>query len=311
MSKPIKLICGSLLLLLTGCASTADKEKEDLKRELSEVKSEASILKSELSSLKNMAPPVKSAEPLVSTATTGSGTPPSPPNSTSDTTNAKYFGDLADIPGKEMIDDLTKLHVFDDLFASADRDETKALFKPLQAITRGEYITWLYRAYNAIKTPDKQLRFAPQAAQQFRDTPPSHPAYKYIQAISNSGYSIGYKDGTFKPDQPLTREEMMGIKVGLDVGKDIPPYRSQMEAVWKYSDGKSVDERFTGYIEQDRYISGPLGGNTQRAFGKIGTFKPKQPVLRYEAAGTLWQQGQFGNNGGITASDALKRASDN
>ncbi|MDQ5937776.1 MAG: hypothetical protein QG574_5135 [Cyanobacteriota bacterium erpe_2018_sw_21hr_WHONDRS-SW48-000092_B_bin.40] len=75
MSKPIKLICGSLLLLLSGCTSTADKEKEDLKRDLLEVRSETSVLKGELNSLKNMAPPVKSAEKKDDTATTDSGTP--------------------------------------------------------------------------------------------------------------------------------------------------------------------------------------------------------------------------------------------
>ena len=316
MSKSIPLLCSSLLLLLTGCTSTADKEREDLKRELSEAKSEASILKSELNSLKNMAPPIKSAETKAAGATTGSGAPSSNSsdtskgleNRTTESSSAVAFSDLtdiADIPNKEMIDDLSKLHVFDDLAVSSS--DRKAQFKPLQPVTRGEYVTWLYRAYNAIKTPDKQLHLAPQVRQQFSDTAPTHPAYKYVQAISNAGYSIGYKDGTFKPDKPLTREEMMGIKIGLDVGKDIPPYRSQMEAVWKYSDGKSVDERFTGFIEQDYYVSGPLGSNTQRAFGKIGTFKPKQAVLRYEAAGTLWQQGQFGNNGDITATDAIKR----
>lgn len=318
MSKSIPLICSSLLLLLTGCTSTAEKDREDLKRELSEAKSEASILKSELASLKNMAPPIKSTLTKDSATATSSGTSSGTSgdtsngnsngasNGTAESSSTIAFSDIADIPNKEMIDDLSKLHVFDDL-AAASSTNTKALFKPLQPVTRGEYVTWLYRAYNAIKTPDKQLHLAPQVAQQFSDTPPSHPAYKYIQAIANAGYSIGYKDGTFRPDKPLTREEMMGIKVGLDVGKDIPPYRSQMENVWKYSDGKSVDERFTGFIEQDYYVSGPLGSNSQRAFGKIGTFKPKQAVLRYEAAGTLWQQGQFGNNGDITGADALKR----
>lgn len=305
MAKSFKLICGSLLILLTGCSSSADKEKEDLKRELSEVKSEASVLKSELASLKNMAPPPKAPDEKAPVATADSAK--------ISTSAPLQLSDLADIPSKEMIEDLNKLHVFDDLIQATDKPQgtDKSLgdvqFKPLQAITRGEYVTWLYRAFNAIKTPDKQLRFAPQATQQFSDTPASHPAYKYVQAIANAGYSIGYKDGTLRPDKPLSREEMLGIKVGLDIGKDIPPYRSQMEAVWKYSDGKAVDERFTGYIEQDFYISGPLGSNTQRAFGKIGAFKPKQPVLRYEAAGTLWQQGQFGNNGGITAADAVKR----
>ncbi|MBP9094687.1 S-layer homology domain-containing protein [bacterium] len=318
MSKSIRLVCGSLLLLLTGCSSTVDKEREDLKRELSEAKSETSSLKSELASLQNMAPPLKSTGAKDSGATTSSGAisnessntssdkSDSASNGTTESSSTIALSDIADIPNKEMIDDLSKLHVFDDLAAASSSDK-KALFKPLQPTTRGEYVTWLYRAFNAIKTPDKQLHLAPQAAQQFKDTPPSHPAYKYIQAISNAGYSIGYKDGTFRPDKPLTREEMLGIKVGLDVGKDIPPYRSQMEAVWKYSDGKSVDERFTGFIEQDYYVSGPFGSNTQRAFGKIGTFKPKQAVLRYEAAGTLWQQGQFGNNGDITGADALKR----
>lgn len=75
MSKPIKFICGGLLLLLSGCTSTADKEKEDLKRELLEVRSDTSALKGELKSLKNMAPPVKTAEKKEDATTTGSGTP--------------------------------------------------------------------------------------------------------------------------------------------------------------------------------------------------------------------------------------------
>jgi len=86
MSKPIKLICGSLLLLLSGCNSTADKEKEDLKRELLEVRSETSVLKGELNSLKNMAPPVKSAEAKEDAATTGSG---KPANTKKDSTEPK------------------------------------------------------------------------------------------------------------------------------------------------------------------------------------------------------------------------------
>ncbi len=75
MSKPIKLISGCLLLLLSGCTSSADKEKEDLKRDLLEARSETSTLKGELNSLKNMAPPVKPAEKKEDALTTGSGTP--------------------------------------------------------------------------------------------------------------------------------------------------------------------------------------------------------------------------------------------
>lgn len=161
--------------------------------------------------------------------------------------------------------------------------------------------------FNVLESSDKQLRLAPQLEQRYRDTAPSHSKYKYVQALSNAGYSIGYKDGTFRADNPLTREEMLGIKVGIDVGKDLPPWRSQMETVWKFSDSKDVDERFTGYINQDYYVSGPHGSNIHRAFGKIATFRPKQPVTRYEAAATLWQMGQFGDLKNTSAAAVLKQ----
>ena len=64
-----------------------------------------------------------------------------------------------------------------------------------------------------------------------------------------------------------------------------------MAFVWKFSDAKDVDERYSGYIHDDYYISGTNGGNIKRAFGKLGAFKPRQAVLRCEAAGTLWQFG--------------------
>ncbi len=280
---------------LTGCSSAADKEKEDLKRELSDAKAQTSSLQSQLTLMQYSNEQKKKQLE----ASNGAATTFDINTSTSTSTSTVQFTDLADVPDKAMIEQLAQLHVFDDLAPT---------FKPNQPITRGEYITWLYRAYNAIVPKDKQLRLAPQITQQFTDTPASNPAYKYVQALSNAGYSIGYKDGTFKPDKPITREEMIGIKVGLDVGKDLPPYRSQMEYIWKFSDAKNIDERFTGYVHQDYYTSGPNGSNIQRAFGKIGSFKAKQPVLRYEAAGTLWQQGQFGNNGGITAADTKNKS---
>lgn len=84
-----------------------------------------------------------------------------------------------------------------------------------------------------------------------------------------------------------------------------------MEAVWKFSDGKEVAERFTGYVHQDFYVSGPHGSNIQRAFSKIGTFHPKQPVLRGEAAATLWQFGQFGFTQNTSAAGLANRNAGN
>ena len=219
------------------------------------------------------------------------------PTSQTGTSSVKEFTDLADLSTKNMIEDLHQLGVF----GSASQ------FRPDDQLSRAEYAEWLFKAHNALMPAEKQLRLASSEDQKFSDVPPSVPQYKYIQALAAAGYSIGYTDGTFRPDKPLTREEMLGMKVGMDVGKDLDPWRSQMEAVWKFSDAKSVDERFTGYVHQDYYVSGPQGSNIQRAFGKIGSFKPKKSVLRSEAAASLWQFGQFGDRDQTFASAVLKK----
>jgi hypothetical protein len=42
----------------------------------------------------------------------------------------------------------------------------------------------------------------------FTDVPASHPFYKYIEALYNSGITVGCGGGNFCPDNPLTRGEM-------------------------------------------------------------------------------------------------------
>ncbi len=211
------------------------------------------------------------------------------------------FDDLeSDLPTTLFINDLAAMHVFDGMGNE---------FKPYQAISRAEYVAWLVRAHNALEPNQaKKIRFAPQLPQQFVDLPPTNPYYKYVQALANSGYSVGYEDHSFRPNQAITREEMIGMKVGVDMGKSISPDRYMMSYIWKFSDYKEVDNKFTGYLYQDYYVNNPpYGTNIQRAFGKIGSFKPKAPVLRNEAAATLWAFGQNANIFKTTAGHARQR----
>jgi len=211
----------------------------------------------------------------------------SPPEPAEDTTvsssklKSVKFSDLNDeVPHVNKITDLARLGVL---------SKTSGAFKPYKPISRAEFTRWLYKSYNALAQNSTHQRatilMAPQSKPFFSDLNASHRDYKYVQALSNSGYSVGYEDGTFKPDQAITREEMMGIKVALDNGGNVKPARSMMQYVWKFSDGKSVDDRFTGYIYRDYHI----GHNMNRAFGEIKTLKPKSPLMRYEAAAILWK----------------------
>ena len=182
-------------------------------------------------------------------------------------------------PNKEMIIDLKNLGVFDNLGWD---------FNLLEPITRGECMALIYYANNAVRSEENHLRLAPSFDPGFTDIDSSHPAYKYVQALANAGYSIGYPDNTFKPDQPITREELIGIKVPLDIGTQ--EYRDRND--WDFNDYEQIDRKFKSDINyDDDRIQGEKGSNIQRAFGSIKSFKPKQAVWGYEAAATLWQFG--------------------
>jgi|688.fasta_scaffold58962_3 hypothetical protein len=218
---------------------------------------------------------------------------------------ANQFADLQDVETAGEIEDLNKLGVFNKFIVGNE-------FKPYEPITRAEYISWLYTAYNTIRSQSDKIRLAPPNIQaKFSDVPSTNEVYKYIQALANAGYSVGYEDGTFKPDQPITREELIAIKVGLDSGKASQPVGvADLNSTWGFADSKDIDKRYSGYIYSDSFKYNN-GGNPKysrsniiRAFGKLGTFKPKEPVLRHEAAATLWQVDEFGN---ATAELTLKR----
>jgi hypothetical protein len=206
-------------------------------------------------------------------------------------TSPMVFKDIdKSVPTSEMINDLAHLNVF---------ENSGPEFKPYQPVTRGEYVVWLYHAYNKMRPPEKQIRLSPSFKVPYTDITDKHPAYKYVQAMANAGYSVGYEDKTFKPDQPITREEMIGIKHGVDGGG------FYTTTSLPYSDSAKVDKRYVNALYADMIMDdGPKGSNVIRAFGPIKALKPKEPVLRYEAAATLWQTDGYGHN---TASMALGR----
>ena len=274
-------------VLLSGCSKAVDEDKakiQELSNQLATLQQELNTCKAEqqTASTQNQQADDTDAEPVVVVSVD--------------------YTDLEDLPDPKIetwIEQLGSLQIF-----KATGDE----FKPYEPITRGEFITWLFKAYNTMH-PDNQIRFAPQAKPYFSDLTKEHPAYKYAQAFMESGYSVGYVDSTFKPDKPITREEMLGIKVPVDMGAAAPDF------MWGnfgpgYSDNKDLYQTdFVNAIQADfgyrkgYYQGGPEGNNVDRAFGNIKTFKRKEPVLRYQAAASIWQTDTKGKH---TAAIALQ-----
>jgi hypothetical protein len=71
-------------------------------------------------------------------------------------------------------------------------------FKPEQAVTRAEFVTLVNRAFG-IASEEGEAGFA--------DVAPGQWYYESITAAKAAGYISGYPDGTFKPNQNISRQE--------------------------------------------------------------------------------------------------------
>lgn len=113
---------------------------------------------------------------------------------------------------------------------------------------------------------------APKAAVKFNDLPDNYWAKPYIDALSSRGLISGYKDGTYKPDQPVTRAQIANI-----VSRTF-----ELQA-----DQKSIDFTDVGsdYWAKDS-IAEVVKGGFMKGFPN-NTFSPEAPVTRAQALTTL------------------------
>ena len=80
----------------------------------------------------------------------------------------------------------------------------------------------------------------------FEDVPAGHWAYSYINAAANVGWVKGYPDGSFRPDEPISRAEVVTLVNGM-INRSVTlgklkklgvkcPYNDLVETHWGYCD---------------------------------------------------------------------------
>jgi hypothetical protein len=107
----------------------------------------------------------------------------------------------------------------------------------------------------------------------------------------------------FRPDAPLTREQLILWKVPLDTRQALPA--ANLEAVkqtWGFQDAGSIEPKALRAVLAD--FQNAEQSNIRRVFGYTTLFQPKKPVTRAEASAALWYFGTQGE--GISATEALK-----
>lgn len=138
-------------------------------------------------------------------------------------------------------------------------------YRPGQDITRAEAATFLYRISGD--------HHAVAGSSRFDDTASGSPHATAIDWMAENGYSLGYADGTFRPDQEVTRAELASFiyrASGEDHTapedspfRDVSPSSPHFEAIsWLHVQGGA-----DGYTDQ--------------------TFRPGQDISRGETAKML------------------------
>lgn len=137
-------------------------------------------------------------------------------------------------------------------------------FKPDRKLTRAEFVALVNRAFNYTK----------EAAVQFTDVSSEEWYIADIAKAVAAGYINGYPDGTFRPDQIITRQEVAAILTRIlsleETTEDIKKLKDQAEIPF-WSLGSIGAVVSSGYMGE--YVD--------------GTFRPSQPLTRAEAVSAL------------------------
>lgn len=217
------------------------------------------------------------------------------------------FNDIANLgePLRGYVQDLAALG------ALVGNNNQNDQFNPNEVITRREYARWLVAANNKLyaNQPNKQIRLANNTSQVvFKDVPKNDPDFAAIQGLADAGFIPSSLTGDtsaalFRPDAPLTREDLIAWKVALDTRKSLPTASLEnLKETWGFQDAAKISPKAMRSLYAD-YQNGD-NANVGRVFGSTTLFQPKRKVTRAEAAAALWYFGY--QDDGISARDALQ-----
>ena len=151
---------------------------------------------------------------------------------------------------------------------------TDGSFKPTKTVTRAEWAKMMVDAAG-VSVNDNNTSFNDMS---------NHWANKYVNAAKN--YLTGYQDGTYRPDQAATREDVTVSMVKLK-GYDL----SEVDyfELNKFSDNDSISNNMKAYIAV------AVGKGLIDGF-EDNTFRGQATLTRAEAATLLYRAFQKGND---------------
>lgn len=111
----------------------------------------------------------------------------------------------------------------------------------------------------------------------FKDVPPDHRDYKYVQLVAKKGVMAGVEPARFGPDENLTRAQALTIIIralGLERLAPNPPFKTNF----------TDDADIPGWAKPSVYVASEIGLVNGDSLGRV---MPNQVMTRAEAAAFL------------------------
>jgi hypothetical protein len=228
-------------------------------------------------------------------------------------TSANASVDLTDVPEdlRKYIQDLSQLNVLEMSQPATPPPSNPTSPSPepvspppaavspfMQLISRREYARWLFATYNTLYADESGNRLRPGSSivePAFKDVPATDPDFAEIQGLAEAGIIPSAWTGNstavnFRPDAPLSREDLILWKVPLDTRAALPKTTPEtVTEAWGFQDAATIEPLALRAIAADFQLGD--FSNIRRAFGYTTLFRPDKPVTRAEAAGVLWRFG--------------------
>lgn len=202
--------------------------------------------------------------------------------------NINYtFSDIMDHPDRQYIGVLATI--------GGILDRTSGKYEPEEVISKADYLTWLFKTYNAyhqnkIHEADRNSK----VVDVFDDVPPDHYAYPYIQGLANAGLLTSFnKENILHPDDPITREELIAFTEYVQRQspdrrlKQITPEFCRLYLNTFLSDGMHVSTDYSRMIYRSINKNFLIEKTFKLFDTKIVMLIPEKSVTRAQAAVSL------------------------
>lgn len=151
------------------------------------------------------------------------------------------------------------------------RPDAKGNFNPNRAITRGEFASYLTRA----------LDLPAASTVTFSDLKVGTESTNEIQAAAQAGIIGGYPDGTFRPNERITREQMAAMLQRTLVYAKVPLNAAPLT----FKDNHKIRDEFKVSVAANVYYNIIAGSLTAKGI----YFEPKNPATIAQAAAFLYR----------------------